>query len=252
MRGEVVGINSQILSRSGGFMGISFSIPIDDAMKVADQLRSGGKVVRGRIGVQIEPITKDVAESLGLDKPQGAVVRMVEPGGPADKAGIEAGDVITRFNGQLVDKAGDLPRLVGASKPGSKGTVQVFRRGAYKDLSVVVVELDAPKTAEKSGKDTKPQAGLSRSALGLELVDLTAEQKRELKVTAGVGVQDVDGPAEAAGLRAGDVILALANAQVADVRQFESVLARLDRSRPVSVLVRRGDWAQYAVIRPTK
>ncbi len=255
MRGEVVGINSQILSRSGGFMGISFSIPIDDAMKVADQLRSGGKVVRGRIGVQIEPITKDVAESLGLDKPQGAVVRMVEPGGPADKAGIEAGDVITRFNGQLVDKAGDLPRLVGAAKPGSKGTVQVFRRGSYKDLSVVVVELDAPKPGEqagKGGKDAKPLAGLSRSALGLSLTDLSAEQKRELKVTAGVGVQDVDGPAEAAGLRAGDVILALANVQVADVRQFEAVLAKIDRSRPVSVLVRRGEWAQYAVIRPNK
>jgi len=255
MRGEVVGINSQILSRSGGFMGISFSIPIDDAMKVADQLRSGGKVVRGRIGVQIEPITKEVAESLGLGKPQGAVVRMVEPGGPADKAGIEAGDVITRFNGQVVDKAGDLPRLVGAAKPGSKGTVQVFRRGSYKDLAVVVVELDAPKPAEKAGKDgkdAKPLAGLSKSALGLELVDLSAEQKRELKVTAGVGVQDVDGPAETAGLRAGDVILALANVQVGDVRQFEAVLAKLDRSRPISVLVRRGEWAQYAVIRPSK
>ena len=249
MRGEVVGINSQILSRSGGFMGISFSIPIDDAMKVADQLRAGGKVIRGRIGVQIEPVTKEVADSLGLDKAQGAVVRMVEPGGPADKAGIEAGDIITRFNGQPVEKAGDLPRLVGATKPGSKATLQVFRRGAYKDLSVSVIELDA---ADKPRAEAQPkaQARLAATSLGLNLADLTAEQKRELKVAGGVRVDAVEGPAARAGLREGDVILAIANVQVADVRQFEAVLAKVDRSRPVSVLVRRGDWAQYAVIRP--
>ena len=139
MRGEVVGINSQILSRSGGFMGISLSIPIDDAMKVADQLRAGGKVVRGRIGVQIEPVTKEVAESLGLAKPQGAVVRMVEPGGPADKAGVEAGDIITKFDGKAIEKVADLPRLVGGTKPGSKSSLQVFRRGAYKDMTLTVV-----------------------------------------------------------------------------------------------------------------
>ncbi|MDE2400886.1 MAG: DegQ family serine endoprotease [Burkholderiales bacterium] len=251
MRGEVVGINSQILSRSGGFMGISLSIPIDDAIKVANQLRTGGKVIRGRIGVQIEPVTKEVAESLGLTKAQGAVVRMVEPGGPADKAGVEAGDIITKFDGQTVEKAGDLPRLVGGTKPGTKSTMQVFRRGAYKDLGINVVELDQDKVAKGDAPDeAKPSTSVA--SLGLSLSDLSAAQKRELKINGGVLVDDVDGPAARAGLRPGDVILALGNVQISGVRQFESVLSKLEKNRPVSVLVRRGDWAQYAIIRPGK
>jgi len=250
MRGEVVGLNSQILSRSGGFMGISLSIPIDDAVKVADQLRSGGKVVRGRIGVQIEPVTKDVADSLGLKKAQGAVVRMVEPGGPADKAGLEAGDIITQFNGQVVEKAGDLPRIVGNTKPGTKSTLQVFRRGAYKDLGITVVELDLEKAAKAAAAaESKPTAVAS---LGLGLSDLSAVQKRDLKLNGGVLVEDVDGPAARAGLRPGDVILSVGNVQVANVKQFEAVLSKLEKGRPVNVLVRRGEWAQYAVIRPGK
>ena len=253
MRGEVVGINSQILSRSGGFQGISFSIPIDDAMKVADQLRAGGKVVRGRIGVQIEPISKELAESLGLKKPEGAVVRMVEPGGPADKAGLEAGDVIVKFNGQSVEKAGDLPRLVGATKPGSKGVVTVFRRGAYKDLTVNVVELDAPKTQAEAAKSAQPaEAALAKSALGLTLSDLTAEQKRELRVPGGVLVRGVAGPAESAGLRQGDVILQVANAQIESVRQLETVLSKVDRQKALPLLVRRSDSTGYVLIRPAR
>ncbi|MDE2593816.1 MAG: DegQ family serine endoprotease [Burkholderiales bacterium] len=248
MRGEVVGINSQILSRSGGFMGISLSIPIDDAMKVAEQLRAGGKVVRGRIGVQIEPVTKEVAESLGLSKPQGAVVRMVESGGPADKAGVEAGDIITKFDGKAIDKVADLPRLVGGTKPGSKSTLQVYRRGAYKDLTLTVVELetDKPKASAKAEGNK-----LAATALGLTLADLSAQQKQELKLTGGALVEGVEGPAARAGLRPGDVLLAIGNVQIADIKQFDAVLSKLDKSRPVSVLVRRGDWAQYAVIRPT-
>ncbi len=247
MRGEVVGINSQILSRSGGFMGISLSIPIDDAMKVADQLRAGGKVVRGRIGVQIEPVTKDVADSLGLTKAQGAVVRMVESGGPADKAGVEAGDIITKFDGKVIEKVSDLPRLVGGTKPGSKSTLQVFRRGAYKDLSLTVVELDA----DKPKATAKADGGkLAATSLGLTLVDLTEQQKQELKLNGGARVDAVEGPAARAGLRAGDVLLAIGNIQIADIKQFDAILSKLDKSKPVSVLVRRGEWAQYAVIRP--
>ncbi len=133
MRGEVVGINSQIYSRSGGFMGISFAIPIDEAVRVSDQLRTSGRVVRGRIGVQISPVTKDVAESIGLGKAGGALVQAVEAGGPADKGGVEAGDIITKVDGKVVDKSGDLPRVIGNTKPGQKVTLQVFRRGAYKE-----------------------------------------------------------------------------------------------------------------------
>jgi len=250
MRGEVVGINSQILSRSGGFMGISLSIPIDDAMKVAGQLRSGGKVIRGRIGVAIAPVTKDVAESIGLGKPVGALVQSVESGTPADKAGIEAGDIITKFNNEVIDKAVDLPRLVAATKPGTKASIQVFRRGAYKDLSVTVAELEAPKAKAETAKPAESK--LAASELGLSLSDLSAAQKRELKESRGVLVDNSQGPAARAGLQAGDVILAVANVQVSDVKQFESVLAKLDKTRPVSVLVRRGEWAQYAVIRPGK
>jgi serine protease Do len=249
MRGEVVGINSQILSRSGGFMGISLSIPIDDAIKVADQLRSGGKVVRGRIGVSIAPVTKEVAESIGLGRPIGALVQAVEPGTPADKAGIEAGDIITKFNSQVIEAAPDLPRLVGATRPGTKSTLQVFRRGAYKDLSLTVAELDVakPKAAEAA-----PAAKQVVSELGLVLSDLTAAQKRELKISGGVLVDATEGAAARAGLRQGDVILSLGNSQIADVKQFESALGRLDKGKPVNMLVRRGEWAQYVIIRPGK
>ena len=228
-------------------MGISLSIPIDDAMKVADQLRAGGKVVRGRIGVQIEPVTKDVADSLGLSKAQGAVVRMVEAGGPADKAGVEAGDIITKFDGKVIEKVSDLPRLVGGTKPGSKSTLQVFRRGAYKDLTLTVVELEA----DKPKATAKADGGkLAATSLGLTLVDLTDQQKQELKLTGGARVDAVEGPAARAGLRAGDVLLAIGNIQIADIKQFDAILSKLDKTKPVSVLVRRGEWAQYAVIRP--
>ena len=251
MRGEVVGINSQILSRSGGFMGISLSIPIDDAMKVADQLRSGGKVIRGRIGVAIAPVTKDVAESIGLGKPVGALVQSVEPGTPSEKAGIEAGDIITKFAGEPIEHAQDLPRLVAATKPGTKSSIQVFRRGAYKDLSVTVAELEAPKTKAEAAQQSD-ESKLASSALGLSVTDLNAEQKRELKQNGGVLVEKVDGAAARAGLRPGDIVLSVANVQISGVKEFEAVLAKLDKSRPVSVLVRRGEWAQYAVIRPGK
>jgi len=251
MRGEVVGINSQILSRSGGFMGISLSIPIDDAMKVADQLRSGGKVVRGRIGVSIAPVSKDVAESIGLGKAQGALVQAVEPGTPADKAGVEAGDIITKFNGQTIDKAPDLPRLVAATKPGTKSTLQVFRRGAYKELTVTVGEMDAPKQKAENGKDDAAQP-MASAALGLSVTDLSAAQKRELRQTGGVLVNEAQGPAARAGLRPGDIILAVANVQIGSAKEFEAVLSKLEKGRAVNVLVRRGEWAQYAVIRPGK
>jgi serine protease Do len=251
MRGEVVGINSQIYSRSGGFMGISFSIPMDEAVRVSDQLRSSGKVTRGRIGVQIDQVSKEVAESIGLGKPQGALVRGVESGSPADKAGVEAGDIITKFDGKVIEKASDLPRLVGSTKPGTKSTITVFRRGNSKDLSVVISEIEPDSAVAQVGaRNEKPRASASAQVLGLAISELTEAQKKEANVKGGVRVEAAVGPAARAGLGAGDVILQVDNAEVRSVKEFDAVMAKLDKSKAVNVLFRRGEWTQYVVIRP--
>ena len=249
MRGEVVGINSQIYSRSGGFMGISFAIPIDEAGRVADQLRAGGRVTRGRIGVTIAPVTKDVAESIGLGKAAGALVRGAESGGPADKAGIEAGDIITKVDGKAIEKSGDLPRIVGATKPGSKTLLQVFRRGSYKDITVTVAEFEADAPSKVAQAEPGAPAG-SKSALGLTVTELSDAAKRELKLRGGVRVDAADGVAARAGLREGDVILELDNTEIADLKQFMALAAKVEKARAVSVKVRRGEWVNYLVIRP--
>ncbi|MEY3612701.1 MAG: putative periplasmic serine endoprotease DegP-like precursor [Pseudomonadota bacterium] len=248
MRGEVVGINSQIYSRSGGFMGISFAIPMDEAMRVSEQLRSSGRVSRGRIGVQIAPVTKEVAESIGLGKAQGVLVRGVEEGSPAEKAGIEAGDIITRFDGKSIEKPADLPRAVGNTKPGSQVALTVFRRGATQDLKVKVAEIEPEKVAAAAPEKKAPAAKIAH--LGLSLSDLTQAQKKEARVRAGVRVDAAVDAAARAGIREGDLILAVANTEVSSVQVFESLMTRIDKSRPVSVLIRRGDAAQYVLIRP--
>ena len=250
MRGEVVGINSQIYSRSGGFMGISFSIPMDEAIRVSDQLRANGRVSRGRIGVQIDQVTKEVAESIGLGKPQGALIRGVEEGSPADKAGIEAGDIITRFDGKAIEKATDLPRMVGNTKPGSRVGLTVFRRGASKELSITVAEVQPEKTVAQKAQEERKSTG--PAPLGLVVAELSDVQKRELRVRGGVRIESAAEPAARAGLREGDVILAVANAEVLGVRDFETVMARVDKSRPISLLVRRGEVAQYVLVRPSR
>ncbi len=252
MRGEVVGINSQIYSRSGGYMGIAFAIPIDEATRVSDQLRASGRVTRGRIGVQIDQVTKDVAEAIGLGKPQGALVRGVESGSPAEKAGVEAGDIIIKFDGKAIEKSTDLPRLVGNVKPGTRSTLTVFRRGSSKDLSVTIGEVEADKPVARKDREEKPRTSGAAQALGLVVADLTDAQKKELKLKGGVLVNAATEAAARAGLREGDVILAVANMEVGGVREFEAVLGRLDKGKPINVLFRRGDWAQYAVIRPAR
>lgn len=250
MRGEVIGINSQIYSRSGGYMGIAFAIPIDEAMRVSEQLRASGRVTRGRIGVQIDQVSKEVAESIGLGKPQGALVRGVEVGSPAEKAGIEAGDIIVRFEGKVIDKSTDLPRLVGNTKPGTRSALTVFRRGAQKELTVVIGEVEAEKTATRREREEKPRASNAGQSLGLTVSDIPEAQKRELKLKGGVKVEAVTDAAARAGLREGDILLSLGNVQVATVREFEAALAKLDKDKPIHVLFRRGEWAQYTVIRP--
>ncbi|KAB2875059.1 MAG: Do family serine endopeptidase, partial [Burkholderiaceae bacterium] len=250
MRGEVVGINSQIYSRSGGFMGISFAIPIDEAMRVADQLRVNGRVIRGRIGVTIAPVTKEVAEAIGLGKPVGALVQGVEAGGPADKAGIEAGDIIVKVDGKAVDKSVDLPRIIGDTKPGTRSSLQVYRRGATRDLLVTVGEFEADRPVRRAQVDPAASSPQSRSVLGLTVSELTDGQKRELKIKGGVRVDGVEGAAARAGLQEGDVILAIDNTEVTDLKQFLSIATRAEKARAVSVMVRRGEYVSYLVIRP--
>jgi serine protease Do len=253
LRGEVVGINSQIYSRSGGFMGISFAIPIDDAIRVSDQLRTNGRVIRGRIGVQIAPVTKEVAESIGLGKPAGALVQGVEKDGPADKAGIEAGDIITKVDGKTVDKSADLPRIIGSVKPGAKATLQLFRRGATRDVVVTVGEFEADRPTRRA--QAEPGAApppVVKSVLGVTVSDLNDAQKQELRVRGGVRVDAVDGAASRAGLREGDVILSMDNTEITDSKQFATLAAKAEKARAVSVLVRRGEWVNYFVIRPAR
>jgi serine protease Do len=253
MRGEVVGINSQIYSRSGGSMGISFAIPMDEAIRVSEQLRVSGRVSRGRIGVQIDQVTKDVAESIGLGKPQGALVRSVEAGSPAEKAGVEAGDIITKFEGKVVEKSSDLPRMVGGTKPGTRSTLTVFRRGGYKELMVTIAEVEADKPARKAAdKEDKPKASSAGQALGLVVSELADSLKKELKVKGGVKVDAATDAAARAGIREGDVITQVSNVEVANVKEFEAALSKVDKNKPINVLFRRGEWAQYALIRPTR
>ncbi len=253
MRGEVIGINSQIYSRSGGFMGISFAIPMDEAIRVSDQLRTSGRVSRGRIGVQIDQVSKDVAESIGLSKPTGALVRGVETGSPADKAGIEAGDVILRFDGKTIERHSDLPRLVGSIKPGTRSNLTVFRRGSTKDLTILIGELEPDTVAQKAPeRDEKPKASAAGQSLGLVVSELTDAQRKELKLKGGVRVDAATDAALRAGIREGDVIVAIANVEVTSMKEFETVLSKVDRSKAVNILFRRGDWVQYAVIRPSR
>lgn len=253
MRGEVIGINSQIYSRSGGFMGISFAIPIDEAIRVSDQLRASGRVSRGRIGVQIDQVTKELADSVGLSKVQGALVRGVESGSPADKAGVEPGDVILRFDGKPIEKSADLPRLVGNTKPGSRSTLTVFRRGANRDLAITVAEIEPDSVAaRKTEREDKPRSSTVAQSLGLVVTELTAAQKKELKLKGGVRVDAATEAAARAGLREGDVILSVANTETLSVKDFEQALAKADRNKAISMLFRRGEWTQLATVRPAR
>jgi len=252
LAGEVVGINSQIYSRTGGFMGISFAIPIDEAMRVADQLRDTGRVTRGRIGVGIAEVTKDVAEVLGLQRVSGALVRSVEAGSPAEKGGVEVGDIITRFDGRPIERSSDLPRLVGGTRPGTQVTMQVWRKGTNRDLALTVAELEPDRAARAENRGV-PAEGKERSAtnmLGVTVSDISDDRRQQLRIRQGILVDAADGAAARAGIRQGDIILALNNQDIGSVKQFNEIVAKLDRNRTHVLLVRRGDSAQYVPIRP--
>jgi serine protease Do len=252
MKGEVVGINSQIYSRNGGYMGLSFAIPIDMAMEVQSQLRASGKVSRGRIGVIIQEVTKELADSFGLNKPQGALVASVEKGSPADKAGVEVGDVILRFNDKAVAQSSDLPRIVGNTKSGSKAVLQVLRAGVSKDVSLTVGEMsDEPASgrAAKRGKSAEPATA---NRLGLVLAEPTAEQKRQLGIRNGLVVEEVREGSRGE-LRQGDAILAViqrgVQVEIRSVDQFNALLAKYDKGSSITMLVRRGETQTFVTIK---
>jgi serine protease Do len=249
LRGEVVGINSQIYSRTGGFMGLSFAIPIDVANDIAQQLRTTGKVTRGRIGVVIQPVTKELADGFGLPRPQGALVNSVEKGGPADKAGVEAGDVILRFDGKPVNSSEDLPRIVGATRPGTKASMQVWRNKQSREAQVVVSEMQDDRAARQARRGGGKPPAAAPSQYGLTLSDLTESQRGELKVSGGVLVENSQGAAARAGIRRGDVILAVNNQDVKSVEQFNQMMGQFDKGRIVALLVRRGANSLYIPFR---
>ena len=248
--GQVIGINSQIFSRSGGYMGISFAIPIDEAMRVADQLKTSGKMTRGRIGVALGEMTKEVAESLGLGKPRGAYVRNVDPGGPASAGGIESGDVILSFNGREIAKSTDLPRLVGETKPGTAATVQVWRKGATRDLTVTVGDSESTQSAGKKTETPSANSGNTNS-FGVSITDLSDAKKKELNIKSGIEVTGVgDGTFAKAGIRPGDVIIRIGDTDITGVKQFEALVKALDVNKAVPVFVRRADSTLVIPVRP--
>lgn len=254
MSGEVVGINSQIYSRTGGFMGISFAIPIDEAMNVASQLRSEGRVVRGRIGVGIAEVTKEIAEPLGLPNANGALVRSVAKDGPAEEGKVQIGDIIVEFDGREIAKASDLPRIVGGTKPGTVVSMKVWRKGAEKTLNLTVGELKPDSGAAARNKPKAPKkeerADASANSLGLGVVSLPKDKAKALRIPGGVLVEAVEGPAKAAGLRAGDIVLTINNVDVDSVPKFNAVAAKLEDGKTAVLLVQRGESAQYVPLKP--
>ncbi|MBI4757353.1 MAG: DegQ family serine endoprotease [Betaproteobacteria bacterium] len=245
LAGEVVGINSQIYSRSGGYMGISFAIPIDVAMKVKDQLQKTGKVSRGKMGVSIQPVSRELAETFGLDKAAGALVAAVEPGSPAEKAGIQSGDIILAVNGTRVDDAVDLPRVIGGMRPGEVVNLKLWRQKASRDVKLTLAELsEEPVTAEGPAQgERKATAG----KLGLALRPLEAAEARRLGVQGGLVVEGVQGAGARAGIQRGDVVLGVNNQYVADLDQFRRLVDAAGNR--LALLVQRGSARLYVPIR---
>jgi serine protease Do len=249
MKGEVIGINSQIFSRTGAFAGISFAIPIDYAYNVADQLIKTGHVTRGRIGVGIQNVSKDLADSLGLGKAQGAAVSNVEEGSPASKAGLEVGDVIMKIDGRAVEGSADLSRTIRGMKPGSKANLTVWRGGKTRDLQITVAEFKEEEQAKSANAKPKKEAA-KPGKLGLAVTELTAEQKKALKVNSGVLVEASDGAAQAAGVGPGDVVLRVNNVDTPNVKAFNDAVAKLDLKKPVALLIKDDQGTRYITFRP--
>jgi len=247
LKGEVIGINSQIFSRTGAYAGISFAIPIDYAANVIEQLRKSGKVTRGRIGVAIQNVSRDLADSLGLARTDGAAVGTVEEDSPAAKAGVEVGDVILKLDGRTIESSSDLSRSVRAVRPGQKITLTIWRAGKTRDIVVTVGEFkdeESTRTAARAKKE-----GAKPGKLGLAVTELGAEKKKALKVQGGVEVEAVDGAALAAGIQPGDVILRVNNADIRDLKGYNEAVAKLDAKKPVALLVRDENGTRFVTLR---
>jgi serine protease Do len=243
LAGQVVGINSEIISRSGGFMGISLAIPINEVMGVVQQLKAHGKVTRGMIGVQITEVPDDVAKALGLPKTEGALVSSVSSGGPAAKAGVHPGDVITAFNGQKIAHMTDLPRLVGATQPGTDATIQVWRKGKTLDLKAKITEMTDAEAASATGAAPSPTKA---DRLGLIVKALPPDSGE----TQGVVVDQAEGVAADAGIQQGDIILRINDTDITSPEQFARVVKGLDKSRPAVLLVSRDQQSQWVIVKP--
>lgn len=253
MRGEVVGINSQIYSRSGGFMGISFSIPIDEAMQVAQQLREHGHVERGRIGVLISPTSNEVAQALGLgDKAYGAMVNAVAEDGPAAKAGIEPGDIIAEVNGVRMERFSDVSRVISNIKPGDKAKLKVFRQGAWKTIEMAVEAIPGEGESATLAGDVTPDVPYQVNALGLSVVDLSDAQKKEAQVDHGVMVSSINRASARAVLSEGDIILQIGNVRIDNTKQFNDAVAKLPENKEVVLLAKQREGVQYVMIKPRR
>jgi serine protease Do len=233
-------------------MGISFAIPMDEAMRVSNQLKASGKVSRGRIGVAIAEVSKELAESLGLPKARGALIRNIEVGAPADKAGLEPGDIILSFGDKLIEKSSDLPRVVGDTKPGTTSTIMVWRKGAQKEFNITVADLEpAPKPAAKKAE---PEAVIStENALGVGFVDISDAKKKELSIKAGVEIKALaeGGALSKAGARVGDVIVRLGDVDIIAAKQFEVAMKAVAKNnKSVAVFIRRGDSTLVIPVKP--
>jgi serine protease Do len=241
MNGEVIGINSQIYSQTGGYMGLSFAIPIDVAMKVKDQLQQHGKVSRGRLGVAVQGVTRELADSFGLAKPQGALVSSVERTSPAEKAGLVAGDVILAVNGAAIEQSSDLPRVIGELRPGQSAALQIWRGGSTREIKVSLGEIPSDQMASAAQPAAKP------GRLGLAVRPLSADEQRQLQVTGGLVVEEVSGAAARAGIQAGDVILAAGTEAVSSVAQLQSIAGKVKDK--IAILVQRGEAKLYVPLK---
>ena len=252
MKGEVVGINSIIFTRTGGYMGLAFAIPIEMAMNVVKQLQEKGRVTRGRIGVQIQEVSKETADAFGLSKQGGALVNSVEKGGPADKAGVESGDIILKVEGKTVNSSAELPRIITQVKPGTKITLQVWRKGATKDIPVTVVELKEEEATRPVRRTAPGKEKAKPNRIGLVLSDLSDEQKKELDIKNGVVVEDITGNARG-DIQPGDIILAIisrgASIDAKNAEQVNQLIAKLEKGTSVTLLLRRGEQQFFSTIR---